>query len=100
MDLGDHERWWRERGAAELRELLFSEWDPIGLRELADAPHDEYDHYAGGIVRRLRAGSSDEELAALLEGYRSEMGLDPAGGLDLAFARRLRDWYARSTAGA
>ena len=55
MDHADYERWWRERGAAELRELLYRDWDPIGLAEIADAPHDEYEHYAGALARRLRA---------------------------------------------
>jgi hypothetical protein len=97
MDQGGYERWWQERGSSELRRLLFSEWDPIGLRRIADAPEDEYDHYAGAIARRLRAGSSEEELAAVLEGFREEMGLEPAAELDLEFARRLRAWYAEST---
>ena len=98
MDPGDHDRWWAERGARELRELLFYEWDPIGLSRLADAPLDEYEHYAGQLVRRLRAGSSTEELAAVLEGFRADMGLEPAEALPLEFAQRLRDWYARSLA--
>jgi hypothetical protein len=100
MDQGDYDRWWRERGAAELRELLYREWDPIGLSRIADAPQDEYEHYAGGIGRRLRAGSSDEELAAVLEGYREEMGLEPAAELDLEFARRLRGWFSVAAGGS
>ena len=97
MDQGDHERWWRERGSSELRELLYSEWDPIGLGQIADAPRDEYEHYAGGLARRLRAGSSEQELAVLLEGYRADMGLERSEEIDLAFARRLRSWYAAAT---
>ena len=98
MDPGEYERWWAERGAGELRELLFYEWDPIGLKDLADAPLDEYEHYAGTIARRLRAGTSDEELAAVLDGFRTEMGLEPEQELPVAFARRLREWYSRSLA--
>jgi hypothetical protein len=98
MDAGEHERWWADRGARELRELLFYEWDPIGLSKLADAPLDEYEHYAGTIARRLRAGTSDEELAAVLDGFRSEMGLEPGAELPVDLARRLREWYSRSLA--
>jgi hypothetical protein len=97
MNQADHERWWRERGSRELRELLFFEWDPIGLSRLADAPLDEYDHYAGTIVRRLRAGSSLDELAAVLDDFRRDMGLarsDPPADA----AAKIADWYRRSTA--
>jgi hypothetical protein len=95
MDVAEHERWWRERGAGELRELLYQEWDPIGLKDLAEDSGDEYEAYAGQIMRRLRAGSSDEEIAALLESFRRDMGLEPAD-LPLDTARRIRDWYRAS----
>jgi hypothetical protein len=88
MDQAEHERWWRERGASELRELLFNEWDPIGMRHLAEeAPLDEYEHYA-----------SEEELASVLEGFRADMGLEPSDEPPRDVARKLRDWYARSVA--
>src|SRR3954468_8833221 len=70
MDLREHERWWHERGASELRDLLYREWDPIGVKDLADDSSDEYEAYAGQIVRRLHAGATDEDLAQLLEGFR------------------------------
>jgi hypothetical protein len=95
MDMPEHERWWRERGASELRELLYREWDPIGLKDLADDSADEYEAYAGQIVRRLRAGSSEEETAALLESFRLDMGLEPAD-LPLGTARRIHEWYRAS----
>ncbi|MEA2450375.1 MAG: hypothetical protein QOG63_2307 [Thermoleophilaceae bacterium] len=97
MDASEHDRWWRERGATELRDLLYDEWDPIGLRGMADDSRDEYEAYAGQIVRRLRAGSSEEELAALLESFRLEMGLEP-GEPPVAIAHRILDWYRASTA--
>jgi hypothetical protein len=98
MDTADYERWWRERGARELRELLYEEWDPIGLKQLAEGSTDEYEAYAGQLARRLRAGAGEEEVAALLQAFRVEMGLDP-GELDLVTARRIRDWYRSSRAG-
>lgn len=97
MDLSEHERWWRERGALELRELLYREWDPIGVKDLAEGSHDEYEAYAGQIVRRLRAGASDEDLAVLLESFRREMGLEPADP-PLETGRRINGWYRASVA--
>ena len=98
MDAQAYERWWRERGDRELRELLLREWDPIGIADLADAPLDEYEHYAGQIARRLRAGATDEQIAAVLEGFRGDMGLEPSDELPLGVARIIREWYRSATA--
>lgn len=98
MEVSEHERWWADRGRAELNELLVREWDPIGISQLADAPRDEYEHYSGQLVRRLRAGASEEEVAAVLEGFRTDMGLERSGELPLETARSIREWYARATA--
>jgi hypothetical protein len=97
MDAQAYERWWRERGDRELRELLLSEWDPIGIADLADAPLDEYEHYAGQLARRLRAGAGDEEIAAVLESFRKDMGLEPSDELPLGVAHTLREWFRSST---
>jgi hypothetical protein len=97
MDAQEYERWWNERGAGELRELLLEEWDPIGIAKIADETTDEYEHYAGQLVRRLRAGASEDEIATVLEGFRSDMGLEPSGELPLGVARRIREWYRSST---
>jgi hypothetical protein len=70
----------------------------IGITDLADAQLDEYEHYAGQLARRLRAGASDEEIAAVLEGFRADMGLEPSAELPLGVARSIRDWYRSSTA--
>ena len=95
MDQAQYERWWRARGSAELRELLYREWDPIGLKDLADGSEDEYDAYVGQLGRRLRAGASADEVAALLEHFRLEMGLEP-GEPPLETAGRIRAWYLES----
>ena len=99
MDAQEYERWWRERGDRELRQLLLDEWDPIGIKWLAEPRDqlDEYEHYAGQVVRRLRAGASEEEIAALLESFRPDMGLEPSGDPPLDVARKIRDWYRSST---
>jgi hypothetical protein len=99
MDQAEYERWWRERGSAELRELLYREWDPIGLKEIAVGSEDEYDAYVGQLGRRLRAGASEEELAALLEHFRLDMGLEPAEP-PLGTARSILAWYRSSAGGS
>ena len=98
MDAQEHDRWWRERGDAELRALLLREWDPIGIARIADAQTDEYEHYAGQLVRRLRAGATEEEVAAVLEGFRTDMGLEPSDELPLGVAGTILEWYRTSTA--
>jgi hypothetical protein len=98
MDAQEHDRWWRERGERELRELLLREWDPIGIARIADSQHDEYEHYAGQLVRRLRAGATEDEVAAVLEGFRTDMGLEPSDELPLGVARTILEWYRTSTA--
>ena len=97
MDAQEYERWWRESGDRELRELLLREWDPIGIAKIADEQLDEYEHYAGQLARRLRAGASEEEIAAVLEGFREDMGLEPSDEPPLGVARTILDWYRRST---
>jgi hypothetical protein len=97
MDAAEHERWWRERGDRELRELLLREWDPIGISQLAEPQLDEYEHYAGQLMRRLRAGATEDELAAVLEGFRKDMGLAPGDEPPAGPARAIREWYLRST---
>ena len=44
MELSDWHMWWKGRGAAGVRYLLISEWDPIGVQGIAEAA-DEYDSY-------------------------------------------------------
>jgi hypothetical protein len=54
-------RRWRRR----IREVLNSEWDPIGV---ADQAPDEYDSYIGKVAAMLREGASDEDLFQYLHG--------------------------------
>lgn len=46
----------------EVRDILFRDWDPIGVN---DQPlcQNEYDSYAPGICRLLRAGADEDKLA-------------------------------------
>jgi hypothetical protein len=98
MDPAEYERWWLERGSTELRELLYRDWDPIGLKDISEGTGDEYDAYVGQLGRRLRAGASEDDVATLLQSFRLEMGLDP-GEPPLVTARRIREWYRAAVSG-
>ena len=52
-------RRWRWR----IRDVLNSQWNPIGVEGL---PDDEYDAYAGKLAAMLRDGASDDDLSAYL----------------------------------
>ena len=99
MELSVWVKWWRRVGEGELRALVMSDWDPIGVSDSPEAA-DEYDAYLGRIARRLRDGVTSEELAAFLSSLSEEhIGVEPAAdGGDLATARHMREWYDASTA--
>lgn len=54
-----------QRRAADIqesiRQVLFSEWDPIGVND--SAPDGEYDSYIGGIYRLLASGANKDVVA-------------------------------------
>jgi hypothetical protein len=85
--------WWRERGARELRELLY-EWDPIGVAAEPDWPGDEYDDLIEPLHARLQAGARAGELAIVLERHVKEhIGLEPDVDREERFAARLVEWW-------
>jgi hypothetical protein len=58
-----------------VKEILFREWDPIGVNDCEEC-RDEYDHYAAAIQKLLRAGADEFRLTAYLGRYqRQSMGL-------------------------
>jgi hypothetical protein len=65
----------REKRAAEIqdsiRQILYHEWDPIGVSGLA--PGDEYDSYIAPVYRVLVGSRSEDELVALLHRTESEI---------------------------
>jgi hypothetical protein len=83
--------WWKGRGAAEVRLLLMSEWDPIGVQGVAEAA-DEYDSYVGVVGRMLREGATADAIASYLSNVRSGMGAAD-GKRDGQVAAHLREWY-------
>ena len=50
----------------EVQSVLWEHWDPLGLRELARWPTDEYDSYAPAILGLIRKGASVDQIAAHL----------------------------------
>jgi len=59
-----------------VKALLLSEWDPIGIRD-QPAAQDEYDAYAAVIADMIHAGRSETELANYLVSVETQaMGLE------------------------
>ncbi len=46
---------------AEIRRVLMTVWDPIGIRNEPNA-QDEYDGYLGGVFALLTGGASDDQI--------------------------------------
>ena len=67
--------------------ILLTMWDPIGIADVPVAA-DEYDRYVAPLIRRLRAGASSRELAAILLRIETEE-FDLPG--DTARARRVAE---------
>jgi hypothetical protein len=64
-----------QRILGEIRNVLMTVWDPIGIKDEPNA-QDEYDCYLGPIFGLLTQGKSDEEIADYLVSVESEtMGL-------------------------
>ena len=49
----------------EIRRVLMTAWDPIGVRDEPNA-QDEYDSYLGGVFDLLTGGASDDRISAHL----------------------------------
>jgi hypothetical protein len=101
----EHARWWKEAGGWQLRQLLFWQWDPIGVNDLFPWSYDEYDNYAGPVVTQLENGADAMEIARYLHQVATvHMGLsvssertDVSPGSPLVdLAQRIVDWYPSS----
>ena len=73
-----------------VKEVLFREWDPIGVNS-NPARSDEYDSYASGIVRLLQAEADEYKIAGHLRNLqRVSMGMSSTNEeRDRGVARRL-----------
>ena len=76
----------------DIRHVLLSVWDPIGIKDEPNA-QDEYDSYLGGVYELLVSGASDERIAVRLwQIVTEEMGLSGAKKADMAdTVKALRD---------
>lgn len=74
-------------------ELLWSDWDPLGLNKDEENPIDEYDSYVPQITALVMRGASEIEIAKCLVQIEDEM-MDHQN-VDfrrlLPVAKRLRD---------
>jgi hypothetical protein len=84
------------REIAELRNLLWNEWDPIGVRGRDGWPREEYDTYVDGLSRRLDERQSLFRLARYLHTVRTrDIGMLAHPIRDIRVARKARRWYRR-----
>jgi hypothetical protein len=83
-----------------VREIMFREWDPIGVSDFADAPENEYDSYATKVCGGLFNPAFTEEqcVAYLGEISSKRMLIAPCEERDRRVARALfalRDEFLR-----
>lgn len=72
-----------------VRQVLIDVWDPIGVREIAQA-RDEYEGDAGRVVRALAENAGVGDIEALLELIAvSEIGLPAGSGNPQGAAERI-----------
>ncbi len=61
----------------EVRLILLTEWDPIGINDVSECA-DEYDSYIGGAIGLLMRRSTDPELPDYFRKIETEkMGITP-----------------------
>jgi hypothetical protein len=76
---------------AALREIGWSDWDPIGLADLAGRPEDEYDSYLLTATGRLSNGASEERVTDYLVDIEiRRMGLSEQPGVRKRAAKVIR----------
>ena len=86
--------WWKRRGAAGIRAILRSDWDPVFANGVPEAA-DEYDGYIGPIGRMLREGRAAFEVAAYLTHITTDrMELEGWAEQNEGVAEQLVRWYA------
>jgi len=83
----------RDKRATEIqdsiRQILFREWDPIGLCDYG--PKDEYDSYIAPVYRILAGSRSEDDLIDFLHRTESETIGMPGGRRETLYqvARKL-----------
>ncbi len=75
-----------------LDDLLFYEWDPIGISTEEDWPRDEYHSYLHVVFSKLINGCEVQEIASYLTASATEnMGLVPSVGRDSEIAKKAKE---------
>jgi hypothetical protein len=94
IELEDWHRWWKTSGARELRLLLMTHWDPIGVNGIPEAS-DEYDSYLGPLAEKLRKGADARGVSEYLSEIQTERMEIPATPDQLTdVGERVAGWYA------
>lgn len=95
-------RWWRESGAAQLRCILMTAWDPIGVSNIVEH-WDEYDQYLPGVGNLLRRAPADEPPTDAITDYLEHVEQDFMGlrlgrrDFNESIAAAIVTWYAWTT---
>ena len=80
---------WERKEIKDVQAILRL-WDPIGITPGEDAPYQEYDDYAPGIVSMVVRGCSVNELSKHLEWLRTDyIGMEPNLEHSLEFAFKI-----------
>jgi hypothetical protein len=94
VELEDWHRWWKTSGARELRTLLMTYWDPIGVNGIPEAS-DEYDTYLGPLAEKLREGADARAVCQYLSDIQTErMGLPTTPDQLADIGERVVGWYS------
>ena len=79
---------------AAVSEILWRDWDPIGMKR-SGGPRDEYESYVSGVIRRLEREATESAINRHLARLETEsMGLNPCADSARAdaVAALLRVW--------
>ena len=72
-------------------EILWNDWDPIGVSKMEDWPRDEYHGYLPQVFQLALKDASAEDIAQYLHGVaRARKGLDLKLSDHLAVAEKIR----------
>jgi hypothetical protein len=101
MDAREIAAWWKARGEAELEQLLFWRWDPLGVSDMFPNATGEYSAYAWPLAKLAIDGADAEVIAdAMAALERGPMGLGPAPGRGERHRREVAAailaWHAES----
>lgn len=102
-DTDEWRAWWRAHGERELRCILMTAWDPIGIGDATEA-WGEYDEYAPRVARVLRETVDPHESASRVAQYlndaerRMEMHTDQSQMANARLANALVAWHEWSYA--